>query len=835
MPDFTVLAPADGQVKPLEQVPDPAFAEKMLGDGLAVAPTSSYIVAPFDGIITSIHKSLHAVTLKNDQVEILMHIGVESVGLNGQGFEAFVQNGDHVKTGQKLISFDPDFLAKNIPCNWVITVVTSPDGAAIKPTTDTQVSAGKNLFFTLPGVEGKAVVSQANAAKEWLYSSPLVIPNANGLHARPAASLAQMAKAYPFDIEIQYNDKHANIKSLVAIMGLGLGHQAQIVLRADKQNDQAQEALDKLAQFIESGSGEKETPAENNAPAATAAQTIHSDGNNFYALTACTGLRQGKVFQWQRQEITFTQEAKDPATEQQELDRSLAEVLQDFETQEKTATAAAKTILQAHKQILQDDFLLERSAQCIEQGKSAPAAFNEAIRNSIDILKNTQNHFLAERIADLKDVRLKVLDKLMGTTVSKPQFPPQSIVITDELLPSDISLLDNHVQGVVMAYGSPTAHVSILLRNQGLPSIVAAGEPVLDIATGTTAILNASEGSLHLNPTQEQLQKVAKEQEKEQAEIKLAEQAAHEPALTSDGVKILISGNASQLTEAQTAQANGADGLGLVRTEFLFYKGTQAPSEEEQYNTYQQIVSALPNKHVTLRTLDVGGDKPVSYLPLPPEENPIVGLRGVRNYGQYRDVFLTQIRAMLRVTPAGAAHLMLPMISFVQELLDYKQLIEQEKQKLGITGHIPVGMMIEVPSAALQAEQLAQYADFFSIGTNDLTQYTLAIDRGHKSLCSMADPLHPSVLRLIYMTCQGAAKYKRPVAVCGAVAGDLIAIPILIGLGVTELAVSANLIAPIKAFVRKMSFEHAKQIALQALQCTDAQTVRALVKKEFSK
>ena len=834
MSDFTVLAPADGQVMPLEQVPDPAFAEKMLGDGLAVKPAASCVVAPFDGTITSIHKSLHAVTLKNDQVEILIHIGVESVGLNGKGFEAFVKTGDIVKTGQKLISFDPDFLAKNIPCNWVITVVTSPDGAAVKPAGQTQVSAGKTLFFTLPGVEGKQTSATAEETVEWLYSRQLTIPNANGLHARPAASLAQMAKPYPFDIQIEYDGKHANIKSLVAIMGLGLGHHAQITLRAGCQGAEAQAALDKLAQFIESGSGEKETPAETAKPAVTA-QTIHFDGNNFYALTACAGLRQGKIFQWQRQEITFAQTAANPDVEQQKLDTTLAEVLKDFEEKEKTATSAAKTILQAHKELLQDDFLLERSAQCIEQGKSAAAAFNEAIRNSIDVLKNTQNHFLAERIADMKDVRRKVLDKLTGGTTVKPQFPAQSILVTDELLPSDLSLLDKNIEGVIMAYGSPTAHVSILLRNSAIPAVVAAGEAILDIANNTPAILNATEGSLHLNPTKEQIEQVIQEQKKEQVEIELAQKAAHDPAITTDGVQIHISGNASQLAEAQTAQSNGADGLGLVRTEFLFYKGTQPPSEQEQQQTYQQIASALPGKPVTLRTLDVGGDKPVSYLPLPVEENPIVGLRGVRNYTQYRDVFITQVRAMLQVTPVGDAHIMLPMISFVNEFLDYKQLIEQEKKNLGITGHVPVGMMVEVPSAALQAEQLAQHADFFSIGTNDLTQYTLAIDRGHKTLCAQADPLHPSVLRLISMTCQGAAKYKRPVAVCGAVAGDLLAVPILIGLGVTELAVSANLIAPIKALVRKMSFAHAKQVSHQALQCTDAQAVRALVKKEFSK
>ena len=225
----------------------------------------------------------------------------------------------------------------------------------------------------------------------------------------------------------------------------------------------------------------------------------------------------------------------------------------------------------------------------------------------------------------------------------------------------------------------------------------------------------------------------------------------------------------------------------------------------------------------------------MSYMPLPAEENPIMGLRGVRNYEGYQDLFLTQIRAMLTVTPAATARIMLPMIAFLHELENYRNIIEREKQALGISAPVQIGMMVEVPSAALLAEQFAAQADFFSIGTNDLTQYTLAIDRGHKTLCSHADPLHPAVLKLIGETCKGAEKYHRPVAVCGAIAGDLDAVPLLIGLGVTELAVSANLIAPIKALVRKISKKQVAALAQQALQCTDSQSVRALVKKEFSK
>lgn len=839
MPDFTVFAPTDGQIMPIEQVPDPAFAEKMLGDGLAIKPSAHFVVAPFDGTITSIHSSLHAVTLKNDQVEILIHIGVESVALKGKGFEAFVKEGDQVKLGQKLIGFDPDFLAKNAPCNWVITVVTSPDGATLNKSPQSQSVGGKTPLFSLPGIAGQELPAAQTAPVQeetWIYSRTVVIPNSNGIHARPAAALAQLAKPHAFTIEIEFNDRRANLKSLVAVMGLGLARGAQIRLRANARHDQAAQALKELADFIESGMGEKESDAE---PAAAAPTTVavppSEDPNKPHALTACAGLALGNVYVWNKADISFAQTADDPAHEKTLLAQALQEVCNEYRAAEQTASAAAKTILKAHQELLQDEFLQDESAKYIAEGKSAAAAFNEAIRASIDILKNTQNRFLAERIADLKDVRHKILRKLTGTVQTKPQFPPHTILVTEELLPTDLSIISDQVEGVVMAYGSPTAHVSILLRNKGIPSLVAAGEDILTIPTGTPAILNATDGVLQLNPSKEELQQAQQAQQQAKAQETLNQQAAHQPATTTDGVCIHISGNASNLTEAKTAHDNGADGLGLVRTEFLFYKGKEIPTEEDQHQLYQQITAALENKPVILRTLDIGGDKPVSYLPLPPEENPIVGLRGVRNYEQYRDVFLSQVRAMLRVTPTGAARIMIPMITFTQELLDYKKLIEEEKKKLGITAHVPVGIMIEVPAAALQAEQLAAHADFFSIGTNDLTQYTLAIDRGHKTLCAQADPLHPAVLRLIGMACKGAAKYNRPVGVCGAVAGDLTAVPLLIGLGVTELAVSSNLIAPIKALVRNLSRKHAAEVAEKALQCQNANEVRQLVKQEFSK
>ena len=833
MSDFTIFAPASGQIMPLEQVPDPAFAEKMLGDGLAIAPNDGIIAAPFDGVVTHVHDTLHAITLRNENVEILIHVGVESVALKGKGFQAHVKTQDTVKCGQKLLSFDPELLAKKTPCNWVIVILTSPEAAPLQKTSAASVHAGKDALFSIVGLAATAQNTTIETdATSWVYSKPITISNANGLHARPAAALAKAAKKYPFCIEVQYQSKHADIKSLVAVMGLGLSHGAEVRLRINDSCKEAKQALEELTDLLISGLEEPASephPSQPQPVAAADAMPATADGV-YRGLTACRGLALGSIWQWVHAENSYAQTATDSAEQQTLLTQAIQAVSEHLAKQVQQATSDEKSILQAHQQLLQDPLLLQHASQSIANGKSAPAAFNDAIRNSIDVIKSSQNKLLAERIADLKDIRQRVLQQLTGQTTTAPQFPADCIVVAEELLPSDVTLLNKQVQGVILAGGSPTAHAGILLRNKGIPSLVAVGPAVLELPNQTPVILNASEGFIKINPSKSEQQQALKIKEQMLQQQALEQQNAKQPAVTKDGVQILVSGNASTLAEAQQAQANGAEGLGLVRTEFLFYKKEQEPSQTEQHTLYQQIADTCGTHHITLRTLDVGGDKPVSYIPLPPEENPIVGLRGIRNYDKYRELFLNQIRAMLQVKARGPLHIMLPMVSFVKELQDYKKIIEEEKKKLGISTPVSIGIMVEVPSAALLAEQFAALADFFSIGTNDLTQYTLAIDRGHKTLCAQADPLDPAVLRLIDLTCKGAKKFQKPVAVCGAVAGDLDAIPVLVGLGVTELAVSANLIASAKALIRSLNHADAAKLAQKALQCASAQEVRQLVK-----
>ncbi len=839
MSAFQVYSPAEGKLLPLEQVPDPAFAEHMLGDGIAVEPSQGFTAAPFDGTVTSIHKALHAVVVSRPGLEVLIHVGVETVNLQGKGFKTLVKAGDKVKKGQHLTEFDPVFLAKNAPCNWVILIVTSPDGARLDKAPLGAVTAGVSPVFTLPDLQDEPQQAPAQTQQDWLYSRQIIIPNVNGLHARPAGKLAQAAQKYTFPIEIENEGRSANAKSLVAVMGMSLSYGSKVCLRAPQQDAQAVTALEELASLLESGLGESISEA---AVCSAQEPCLCNDEQSINmheptvlkALTACAGIARGRAYLFTAADVEFEENAANADEQRQRLQKAVKETEADFTAEILSAPGkAAKEILQAHMELLKDPFLNTRSEEQINQGKSAPFAFNEAVRASIDVLKKTKNRFLLERIADFKDLRRRVLIKLTGKEAKRPNLPDGCIIIADELLPSDLALFDSRVHGVLLAHGSPTSHASILLRNMGLPSLVGAGECVLSVDNGTELGLNAADGLIYVRPTDQQKAELDQLLAQEKASREQNQKAAQEPALTRDGVRIYVCGNASNEREALSAAQNGADGLGLVRTEFLFFQGNEPPTEERQFMLYQNIAAALQGKPVTLRTLDVGGDKPVPYMPLPAEENPIVGLRGVRNYQAYRDIFLSQVRAMLRVHPAGTVRIMLPMVAFTDELKEYKKLILQEKEKLGISAPIELGIMIEVPSAALMARQFAQEADFFSLGTNDLTQYTLAIDRGHKTLCSRADHLNPAVLALIDCTCRGAQTRQRPVAVCGAMAGDLQAVPLLVGLGVTELAVGAAAIAQIKALVRTLDKKRCAEVAQKACTLNNAQEVRELVKKEF--
>ena len=828
---FHLVSPLDGSVVPLEQVPDPVFSEHMLGDGLAIDPQSCELYAPCEGTVLTLNKANHALVLGYNGLEILLHIGLDTVKLEGEGFIPHVKTGDQVRPGQKLISFQMDTLRKKATSPLVLVVVTAPADITLLNKASGNVQQGQP-FFSIPAERllPNASVEDISSFED---SAPFTVSNKNGLHARPAAVLAKLASLYPYAIQIVHNGQTANAKSIVAIMGLGITQGMTISLRACGPKKEARQILAQLEDAFKKGLGETiaVAPTEENPVAATTvsfATPVVVRG-----LCASGGLACGPAFIYKNTRLSFEENSANSQEEFRALETALSTLSKQLETRiSEEKNEISRTILNAHLLLLKDPLLADATRKTILQGKTAAFAFNTAIRRSVDILKKTNNQFLMERISDLKDVRREVLALLTGQK-NRISIPPGSILVAEDLLPSEVSSLPDTLAGVVLSDGSPTSHTGILLRNRAIPTLVHAGPVVQTLPPNTPILLEADAQQAILAPSQEQIKTFLARLQQEKELSAQATQAAHTPARTQDGLLVQVEGNVSTAQETARAAQAGADGFGLVRTEFLFHDCALAPSEEEQYKLYQSILQAAGNTPVTFRLLDTGGDKPLPFINIAPEENPIVGVRGIRVLKNNESFFRAQLRALLRLKPLSQVRIMVPMVAFADEISLIKQMLAEEAPRLHVTEPVQLGIMVEVPSAALQSEQLAPEVDFFSIGTNDLTQYTLAIDRGHKELSVLADSLHPAVLRMIALTCQGAQTHQKPVAICGAMASDLDAVPLLIGFGITQLAVSTGAIARVKALVRRVTLQQCRQAAQHALQLKDAAAVRAYVRNTF--
>jgi phosphocarrier protein FPr len=403
------------------------------------------------------------------------------------------------------------------------------------------------------------------------------------------------------------------------------------------------------------------------------------------------------------------------------------------------------------------------------------------------------------------------------------------VIVAYDLTPSETVALDpQRVLGFCTAVGGPNAHTAILARGLGLPAVVSAGTGVLELANGTPVILDGGAGTLMASPDASALAAARDAQRQQQQQRSAAARTAAEPAITADGHRVEVVANIGGADEAAPALDGGAEGVGLFRTEVVFLdeKRTTAPTEDEQFAIYRDVAQAFGGQPVIVRTLDIGGDKEVPYLDLPREDNPFLGVRGVRLCFEHPDLFRTQLRAILRAASFGKLRIMFPMIADVGELRAARAIVEQLRAELNAPP-VEVGIMIEVPSAALMADVLAREADFLSIGTNDLTQYTLAMDRMHPTLAAQADDLHPAVLRLIAKTVQGAHAAGKWVGVCGNLGSKPMAVPILIGLGVDELSIAIKDIPLVKAQIRTLTLAQCRARAEPALACATAREVRA--------
>ncbi len=838
---MTVLelrAPLDGVILPLEQVPDPVFAQKMVGDGLSIDPLSQLLTAPCEGTVTQLHRAGHAVTLTTAEgIEVMMHIGLDTVELKGKGFTPRVEEGQHVVAGDALIAFDADFLATHAKSLLTQIVITNGERVAeFQPSTGS-VRAGQDVCLRLQLAEGAAEAAATEGQR--VTSEAVVIPNATGLHARPAAVLANLAKRFKSRVLLQRGEDQANAKSVVSLMGLEIGYGDKVVLVA--QGPDAAEAIAALTPELASGLGDegaRPAPApattEIGADAAPAPRPRSTDPNLLLGVSASPGLAVGRVFQIRREEIPVRELGEEPNKERRRLDDAvdLAMVqLQALQAQlQSQADPAKAAIFAAHQELLEDPDLMDIAESAIAKGKSAAFGWQRAYTTHAERLAGLRNSLLAGRANDLRDVGRRVLAIITGHPVEEPEIPPESILVAEELTPSDTAKLDRtRVLGFCTVGGGATSHVAIIARSLDIPAVAGIEPRALDLANGSPVILDGTQGRLRLNPDPAEVERIATLKQRMAAKHEADLAAAHEPAVTRDGHRVEVVANIGGEKDARRSVELGGEGVGLLRSEFLYLDRGSAPSEDEQYRIYSDIAKALEGRPMIIRTLDVGGDKPLPYLPMPREENPFLGVRGIRIGLDRPEILRTQLRAILRAAQGNRLRVMFPMVAMLEEIRSAKGVLEEERARTGITAPLEVGIMVEVPATAVMAEQFAREVDFFSIGTNDLTQYTLAMDRGHPKLAPMADAMNPAVLRLMAQTVQGAHAQGRWVGVCGGIASDPQAVPILVGIGVDELSVSVPAIPAVKAEVRARSLNECKALAQQALAQDTAAGVRALV------
>jgi multiphosphoryl transfer protein len=846
-------APLTGVLVPIEQVPDPVFAQKMVGEGVSIDPLSDRLLAPCDGEVSHVHPASHAVTIRTlGHLEVLLHIGLDTLKMRGEGFDAKVKIGDQVRTGDELISFDLDKVATSAKSLLTQMVITNPDLLTSFTPRTGLVTAGADDAAEVTFGDGEREGAAEGApgapapAGRTVTSDAVIIPNPEGLHARPAAVLANLAQKYESDVRLKRGDEQANAKSVMAVMGLEVltGHKVQIIAHGPD----AAQAAEELAEALREGLGEEGlvpisedttslAPAATTSPAPAAARPARrsEDPNVLLGVAASPGLGVGKVLRVLHEDIEVKEDAADAHKERRLLNEALDRAMVQLETLEnrlrQDADADKAAIFGAHREILRDPDLLDIASSAIDKGKSAAFAWRRAYTTYADRLAGSRNELLAQRATDVRDVGQRVLEEVTGQRREKAEIPEGTILVAEDLTPSDTASLDRtKVVGFATVAGGASSHVAILARSLDIPAVAGIEPRALDIPDGTLVILDGAKGTLRVNVTEDDVARIRRHQERLAA--RRAEELAHanEPAVTSDGHRVEVVANIGGLEDAQEAGNKGAEGVGLLRSEFVFLDRTKAPTEDEQAEIYTAIAKALtPGQPLVIRTLDVGGDKPLPYLPIAPEENPFLGERGIRIGLDRPEVLRTQVRAILRAADAGAKiHVMFPMIATIEDFRQAKAIFEEERAALG-AAPVPVGIMVEVPSVAVMAPQFAAEVDFFSVGTNDLTQYTLAMDRGHPRLAPQVDGLNPAVLGLIAQAAKAAHEAGRWVGVCGGMASDPQAVPILVGLGVDELSVSIPAVPAVKAQVRSLSLTQCQELAARALTQDSAAAVRALV------
>lgn len=563
-------------------------------------------------------------------------------------------------------------------------------------------------------------------------------------------------------------------------------------------------------------------------------------------ISASQGIAWGRAFRIEKVPLPVVQRKIDDVDREiQRLHQAIEETKKDLKRiRDKTLKKFDQqhaAIFEAHLLVASDPELIERVTEAISQDRVNAEYALKTIRDEfLTLFESMDNEYMRERAQDIKDVTDRILSKLLDIQQADLSLIQEDVIlVAHDLTPSETALMDTgYVRGIVTDVGGRTSHAAIMARSLELPAIVGTKKATATIQDGDLLIVDATQGVVHINPSVETLARYREKQAQYQYSKQILFKLKEAPTVTKDGTRVELFANIGSPQDLKGVLSNGAEGIGLFRTEFLYMRRPSLPTEEEQVVAYRQVLEAMAGKPVLIRTLDIGGDKELPYLHLPRELNPFLGYRAIRLCLDRPGVFKTQLRALLRASVYGNLRIMFPMIATVEEFLQAKTLLLKTKKELKQEGietsdTIPVGMMVEVPSAAILADQFAEVVDFFSIGTNDLIQYTFAADRMNERVAYLYQPYHPSILRLIKHVIDAAHRHGKSVGMCGEMAGDPIAVPLLLGLGLDEFSMSAISILPTRQLIRNLSKEAMVDLAKQALNLTTMDEVIKLVRDKL--
>ena len=565
-------------------------------------------------------------------------------------------------------------------------------------------------------------------------------------------------------------------------------------------------------------------------------------------IAASDGIAAAKAYMLVQPDLSFTETSiDDPEAEVKRLDDALAASKKELELIKAKATEnlgpEEAEVFEAHLTILADPELIGQIKDKINSDKvNAEAALKSVTDMFISMFESmTDNAYMQERAGDIRDVTKRVMSHLLGVTLPNPALINEEVVIVaHDLTPSDTAQLDrNFVKGFITDIGGRTSHSAIMSRTLEIAAVVGSGNATSEVKDGDMVIIDGIEGDAIVNPSEAQLaeyKQKAADFAAQKAEWKLLKDAK---SVTADGKEVTLAANIGTPDDVVGANDNGAEAVGLFRSEFLYMNSAELPTEDEQFEAYKKAIEGMNGKQVVVRTMDIGGDKELPYLPLPKEEDPFLGYRAIRISLDRQDIFRTQLRALLRASAFGRLAIMFPMIATVNEFKQAKAIFEEEKANLVAAGvkvsdDIEVGMMMEIPAAAMIADKLAKYADFFSIGTNDLIGYTMAADRGNERVSYLYQPYNPSILRLVKRIIDASHAEGKWTGMCGEMAGDQVAVPLLAGLGLDEFSMSATSILKTRSLMKTLDTTKMQELADKALDCETAEEVTALV-EEYTK